>query len=98
MNKAIQRGIDLLTEKLGEGWQDRIDLERLDIGHCDDCVVGQLFAALDDYHRAVREVLHLNDDGEVSHGFSARDNTFEGWKNLNREWREYFETRKLRPS
>ena len=44
-------------------------------------------------------VLHLDDDGEVSHGFSARDTTFEGWKKLNREWHEYFETRKrsLRP-
>jgi len=90
MNKEIQNGIDLLTKHFGEGWQDRIDLERLNM-NCDCCVVGQLF---DDYGIAVREELRLSRDGEISHGFWTRNNSNEAWKELDREWHEYFETRK----
>jgi len=91
MNKAIQNGIDLLTKHFGEGWQDRIDLDQLDMNHCDYCVVWQLF---DDYGIAVREELRLSSAGEISHGFWTRDNSYEAWKELDREWHEYFETRK----
>ena len=44
---AIARGLALLDEKVGPGWEQRIDLEKLRLSSCKQCVVGQLFDEYD---------------------------------------------------
>src|SRR5688572_21756971 len=41
-DEQISRGMVLLDERV-PGWEHRIDLERLRLSECKDCVVGQLF-------------------------------------------------------
>lgn len=42
------RGANLLDEEY-PGWADRIDLDRLNLSLADRCVLGQLYAGVDDY-------------------------------------------------
>lgn len=51
----VARGIALLDEKI-LGWRDRIDLGRLNIASCEDCILGQLYG---DYFDG-REILTGN--------------------------------------
>ena len=39
--KNVERGAELLDREL-PGWDERIDLDRLDLGSTCDCIVGQL--------------------------------------------------------
>lgn len=40
--ERVRRGAALLDEKY-PGWADRIELDRLDLGSCTTCVLGQLY-------------------------------------------------------
>lgn len=42
----VERGMAWLDAHV-PGWLDRIDMETLDIGDCDRCVLGQLFGSFD---------------------------------------------------
>jgi hypothetical protein len=42
--EKVKRGIAVLEEKYGPDWVDRIDLDTLDLGESDSCVLGQVYA------------------------------------------------------
>lgn len=44
---AVQLGIEFLDANV-PNWREQIDLDRLDLGSCQTCVLGQLFADYDE--------------------------------------------------
>lgn len=70
LNLAVKRGVSWLDEN-HEGWENRIDLDKLEMGSCQSCVIGQ---AVGDYFRVVdREGGGVGDGDEWSeaHGFQS---------------------------
>jgi hypothetical protein len=47
MLDAIENGVKLLDENLGEDWVYKINLDKLDIASIYDCVLGQLYGNFD---------------------------------------------------
>lgn len=39
----VRAGMELLDERGPDGWERRIDLQRLNISSCEECVCGQLY-------------------------------------------------------
>lgn len=82
--KSVERGVELLDERL-PGWRNVIDQEKLDMGDCKQCILGQLFG---DYERG----LILLGVSPSQFGFhTAGRATFDSMKGawtyaLNREW------------
>jgi len=73
----VARGAALLDEKL-PGWDQRIDLDRLNLGDCFTCILGQLFTdqgwaelEVTPYVLGASELLELHPD-EVSILFSRK--------------------------
>jgi hypothetical protein len=64
----VARGARLLDEYWGPGWRDRIDRDRLDMIHEDDCVLGQLFNG---YWAGLRHVGIVNHVQASRYGFQA---------------------------
>jgi len=84
----IERGAALLDE-LRPGWDKTIDVDRLDLGNCERCILGQLYGG---YDQALQML-----DGEVAKrpatfGF----NTYgpERFWTLTERWRTYIERRR----
>lgn len=53
MNKyipAVKRGIKFLDENVPD-WHDRVDVQKLDLGSCQECILGQLYGSFDDGYR-----------------------------------------------
>lgn len=77
------RGAALLDEKFTSWWR-RIDLKRLQMGSCRDCVIGQ---AVGEYCRAVVELLGLDWKGyeDVDYGFDI-DKGESDYAPLERAW------------
>ncbi len=48
VSRQVARGAALLDEKI-PGWAERIDLARLQMNSCHDCVIGQLFPVESDW-------------------------------------------------
>lgn len=67
--QEVTRGINLLTRKLGLGFRERIDPDRLDTHSCYDCPLGQL------YGRFIDGVKRLRLTGETveSNGFHIKE-------------------------
>lgn len=42
--KRVQRGLKWLEKTHGPGWEDKIDLETLNLASADRCVLGQVYA------------------------------------------------------
>lgn len=61
--EAVANGARLLTETLGPGWEDRIDLGRLDLWSNEHCVLGQPYG---DYRKGSKT---LRVGSGRSHGF-----------------------------
>jgi hypothetical protein len=87
----VARGAALLDEKL-PGWDQRIDLDNLDLGNKCNCVLGQEFDDDDavgplefGYDAGLRELFAGDDDKAVDHGFLAAD--YEPHDQLTAEWR-----------
>jgi len=41
--ERVKLGLKLLEDKHGPGWEDKIDMEALDLRHGSRCVIGQVF-------------------------------------------------------
>lgn len=42
--ERVARGVELL-DRVRPGWAKEVDLDRLDVGRCDRCVLGQVFGS-----------------------------------------------------
>lgn len=69
--QAVLRGADLLDQHLGPNWEDRVDLDRLNIRDPKLCVLGQLMGS---WGRGV-EALDIRYSGR--YGFNAARGTEE---------------------
>ena len=94
VSRQVARGAALLDEKI-PGWDERIDLARLQMHSCHDCVIGQLFTSVGDcvtpYGRGMEAlgVWDLRGDAP-GHGFDGEDADA-----LNAEWRRVITARRL---
>lgn len=64
--QKVEAGIEYLNEN-HPGWRDKIDVERLDIYSCEDCIVGQLdidVDMLDEFGRDYPPQLGMDGDDE----------------------------------
>ena len=94
---VVKNGATLLDASV-PGWYKKIDLDRLDIQHASKCIIGQVFG---DYWDG-RDLLSINDDNEISHGFFlqhniGRKNDYKKrrrfWKKLNKAWERAIQRR-----
>ena len=74
----VQKGIDLLQEKHGADWVDKIDLKSLNLGSTTECVLGQVYG---DYHDGLKE-LQLHGES-AKYGFMSEG---EPYTVLDEEW------------
>jgi hypothetical protein len=95
----IEAGAKLLDEKLGQGWEDRLDLEKLDLGDDCNCIVGQLYGNFwKDAPRLFPEGSNVI-KASISHGFNtdpvydpdADDGILHA---LTLEWKAYIQERR----
>lgn len=81
---AVARGVALLDEKVPD-WRERINPEVLEMRHCFDCVIGQLFGDFD-------EVTQLGPIWPTEFGFDITgedvQGTWRNWEALNAAWRD----------
>lgn len=88
----VAAGAKLLDEKR-PGWYDDIDIEGLNLIHCGECILGQLFGWFD------KGLLHMDLDANgdtlaafklaEQHGFMLRgDADAEDYLRLTAEWRD----------
>lgn len=87
--ERIERGAALLDE-LRPGWRTKVDVEALDVGDCQSCVLGQI---LGDYAQRGRIGLEVRADA-AEHGFALSFHEVtrggrEPYVALTEEWREY---------
>lgn len=103
----IARGAAFLDEKT-PGWRERIDLDKLDLGECDVCVLGQL-SGTDDRWAWTTVVRNFGLSTRIVHkfGFSVDDSDDlfyddsgeldELYNQLTQEWKTYIrETREVK--
>ena len=85
----VDSGIALLDDRGPAGWRSRIDVDALDVGKTDNCVVAQVFG---DYYRGINELdIGLSEAGDV-YGFDAESHG--EFKELTDAW--YFRLTELR--
>jgi hypothetical protein len=86
----INRGMERLNSYYGDEWINRIDLDTLDIGKAESCILGQLEGG---YHRGMAK-LNLNNEECWLYGFSG-ESIVDGvrvnsdpatWRNLQTAW------------
>jgi hypothetical protein len=89
--ERVERGAALLDERR-PGWWDEVDVGRLDIDHCQLCVLGQLWGEYDDG----RNEMLTNQRDAVLHGFDTTDR----WagSTLTNLWRAAIERRRSQVS
>lgn len=67
--EEVSNGINLLTRKLGRGFQVRINHELFHVRSCHDCPLGQLYGRFIDGVKALR----LTEEEIVAHGFRIKE-------------------------
>lgn len=82
----VEAGIEVLKEKAGRDWADRINSGTLQLSSCNSCILGQLYG---DFSVGMTAIGLSGDDGLAStevgtaHGFVASASYAE----LNRVWK-----------
>ncbi len=74
-------------DKVKPGWNELINENNLDMGHCELCIIGQLF---DDYWKAKASLFpNTNEENKtqwaIRHGFYGMYEE-SGWVGLGQEW------------
>lgn len=91
IDARVSHGIAWLDETYGKRWVKKINLQRLNLGDCRDCILGQLESEL--FHEAITK-LNLSLDDTVAFGFelpieidpsSAEDY----WTRLTAAWKRH---------
>lgn len=95
-NVSVERGAALLDEKL-PGWENDIDLEKLDLAHDCKCVLGQLNGG--DYYRGTRRIGLETWNDERTYGFVPQTPIGQRrrWENLTDAWRRLIRSRLAAP-
>lgn len=92
---SIREGASFLDD-LYPQWYKKIDLEKLDLEHTDNCVLGQLGPVIGvrhrDYFRALSELAYLYDLGDrekwaMDHGFYLEDGDDHEYHKLTNKWK-----------
>ena len=93
VRSEVRRGAALL-DAYEPGWDERIDITRLDIGYCDKCIVGQLFESHGSwsYYDALR-TLGIDGDDE-RYGFDSHTESDDDTAKLTEEWRDLIASRR----
>ena len=83
-DERIEAGIALLDEKV-PGWEQHIDIQRLNMGDCKRCILGQLYG---DYNIGIKKLeIGLMQDSEL--GFEVDSYEDESYDDLTEMWKEY---------
>ena len=98
--KTVERGAELL-DKVQPGWEDKIDLDELDLSSCSACILGQLYM---DAHPRTRNPVEAYDRKRAELGidpWAASRYGFTTWgigtyENLTAAWRRLIQQRKQR--
>lgn len=85
VKERVQRGIDLLREKYGRDWVDKIDMETFDISNGSVCVLGQVYGG---YMRGCN-MLGISDSNST-YGFTINKLDVVRWEELQTEWMDRF--------
>jgi hypothetical protein len=94
--KTVERGAALLDERL-PGWYEKIDLDKLDLASCENCVLGQLHGRKYErlrhrrYYRGL-DRLGILDRKAGDFGFTVRGSG--RFENLTAEWRRVIKRRR----
>ncbi|MEK7602199.1 MAG: hypothetical protein AAB472_01825 [Patescibacteria group bacterium] len=100
LRNAAKRGHDFLNERMPTGWQKGIDLDRLNIGRPDTCMLAQLAVTQEvseqPSYAVMRDYLGLKDEDCSDLGFSVSRYPTEGtrepngivYQYLTGEWRK----------
>lgn len=86
----ISRGVDLLDDRVGVGWENRIDLKKLDLFKPSRCVLGQLYGLRTDFgtgYGTVTRLLGIRNDAEYGFNLGGLNSGFE-WRALTRQWKK----------
>jgi len=89
MIEDVMRGVAWLDEQR-PGWEDKIDLDRLRLGSCLDCVIGQLFG---DYE-ALRDNFIMDIETRRKLGFTIHSWNDEKWNELTETWKQVIRNRR----
>ena len=90
----VSQGVALLTRRLGRGWWNRVDAEKIDMSRADRCVLGQLFGS---YGLAVHGRMVMTHSEAVAHGFTEGGGSA-GFATLTPIWRGRIRALQRRPS
>lgn len=102
LKQAASKGAKKLDE-VRPGWEAEVDQERLDIGSCHDCVLGQLYGGDDigtakvfrvyGYQIQVENGFYLCDDGHRFPSFSEPELRRPLWLALGEFWKNEINAR-----
>ena len=84
IENRIKRGAEYLDKNF-PGWFNKVDIDRLNLGNCSDCVIGQLTGSYYGWSHKFR-------DNPVSFGFIFAPSDFFNnlsYTDLTDAWREY---------
>lgn len=85
LRERVQRGMAFLDVDK-PGWEDCIDLERLDMSNCGDCVLGQIYGYYGNGLGALyTKSTAINPLPAILHAFT-RDNGNTDWRDLKSIW------------
>jgi hypothetical protein len=85
----VRKGIELLKEKHGDDWVEKIDLRKLKLSNSSCCVLGQLYGKYENGCYQIWGRGTSRSDQPVEHGFMAHDWRMynqESWLELQRAW------------
>lgn len=93
INERVQAGAELLDKERPD-WMSHIDVDRIRMESCADCILGQLY----DYYTLGVEVLELELSDVVRYGFAVGEGCIseEEWLRYDQtgQWPKWFEEKK----
>jgi hypothetical protein len=96
IEERVARGAALLDEYV-PAWFNKVDLDRLDIGNCTNCILGQVFGSYQVGFNTLAELAPEKEflwEGDEAFGFSeTAGSDADELSSLNRAWRVEIEKR-----
>ena len=93
--KTVERGAELLDEKCGPDWPERIDLDKLNLGDTCHCVLGQLHPrAGASYYSYYRGPDHVGVSRRDAWRYGFTTGSVRSFERLTAAWRRLIESRR----
>ena len=84
VEKRVRAGIQFLDKQYGRKWREKVDLDRLNMVSCFDCLLGQIMENYDSHLKK----LGLTSDRAADLGFDlSTEDIFSMWQDLTQTWR-----------